>query len=155
MPNHIWGDEWFQKHGKDLDSAISYCMRTWRIYGRIGSHGKEKYGTFRDHCNFYRAWWPIHELVKPGYVRYKWPKWLMNVEIFLGQYIIKPLKISKLVQFYQIIIYNYAIQQACKKYPEIVDEIVADLDGYELVRPGIFGNIDGKKIHDKYWVTVS
>ncbi len=43
----------------------------------------------------------------------------------------------------------------CKKHPNIIDELVADLDGYELVRPGIFGQIDGKTIHDKYWTRVN
>ena len=153
MPSHMWGDKWFQKHGKDLGRAISYIMKTWKRYGRIGSHGKEKYGTFRDHVYFYNAWWAIAELVKPGYVSYVLPNWLYKTDLFLGR-VVRFLRLHKPIRWYQAQVYNYAVQQACKKYPEIIDEIVADLDGYELVKPGIFGKIDGVKIHKKYWKTV-
>lgn len=152
MPHHMWGDDWFKEYGKDLGKAIRYCMDTWRRLGRIGTHGKEKYGTFRDHVYFYRGWWAIHELVKPGHVGYRWPRWIMHVDLFLGR-VVRFLRLYKPIQWYQAQVYNYAVQKVCKKYPKIVDEIVSDLDGYELIKPGIFGNIDGKKIHDKYWVT--
>lgn len=152
MPSHIWNDEWFKEHGKDLDSAISYCMQTWKRYGRIGSHGKEKYGTFRDHPYFYFAWWGAHELIKPGYVYYQWGKKAMWLDIKLGAFV-RLIRFDKLVRCWQAVVYNYAIQQACKRYPAIVDEIVADLDGCDLVKPGIFGPIDGKKVHDKYWTS--
>ena len=147
---HYWGDEWFQKNGNDLDSAISYIMKTWKRYGRIGSHGKEKYGTFRDHVYFYRGYWAIHELVNPGYVYYRWPRLFMHCEIFLGN-VIQFLRLYKPIQWYQSKVYNYAVQKMCKKYPNIVDELVSDLDGYELIKPGIFGNVCGKTIHSKYW----
>jgi hypothetical protein len=42
----------------------------------------------------------------------------------------------------------------CKKHPHIIDEIVSSLDGYEFVKPGIFGKVDGQTIHDKYWITI-
>lgn len=154
MPHHIWNDDWFKENGDDLDSAICYIMNFWRKWGRIGSHGKEKYGTFRDHPYFYNAWWPIHELFKPGHVYYRWSKPMYKFDLFLGN-IVRFLRLHIPIQWYQKIIYNYAIQQACKKYPKIIDEIVADLDGYELVKPGIFGKIDGVKIHNKYWTTVN
>lgn len=153
MPSHHWGDEWFKLHGTDLDDAIDYCKKTWKRYGRIGSHGKEKYGTFRDHPVFYSGYWAVHELVKPGYIRYTWPRFY-KIDLFLGK-VVGTLKLYKLIQWWQFQVYNYAVQQACKKYPEIVDEIVADLDGYELVKPSIFGKIDGKKIHNKYWTTIN
>lgn len=149
MPFHVWGDPWFQKHGKDLDNAIDYCMDTWRRYGRIGSHGKEKYGTFRDHVYFYTGWWAFHELVNPGYVSHQWAKFY-KIDLLLGD-LVRFLKLHKPIQWWQKLVYNYAVQRACKKYPNIVDEIVADLDKYELVKPGIFGKIDGVKIHNKYW----
>jgi hypothetical protein len=41
----------------------------------------------------------------------------------------------------------------CKKYPMIIDELVADLDGYEMVKPGIFGPVDGVEINKKYWTS--
>lgn len=161
MPSHIWGDAWFEKNGKDLDKAIIYCMTTWKKYGRIGSHGKEKYGTFRDHPYFFTGYNPLHDIFYPGHVAYRWKwifgetigKYIVELDFKLGD-IIRFLKLHKLVQLYQGLVYNYAIQQACKKYPEIIDEIVADLEGYELVKPGIFGKIDGIEIHNKYWKTL-
>ena len=150
MPSHFWGDEWFEKHGNDLEAAIRYCTDVWRKWGRIGSHSKEKYGSMRDHVRFYGAWWAVYELVKPGYMYYSGPKWFYKTDLFLGRIIVF-LRLYLPVQWYQAQVYNYAVQQACKRYPEIIDEIVADLDGYELVKPGLFGKVDGTKIHDKYW----
>lgn len=150
MPFHVWGDEWFKKNGNDLNQAIDYCCHVWTTYGRIGTHGKEKYGTFRDQLYPYVARWPIHELVKPGHVYYRFPKWMMKIEIRLGN-LVRFFKLHCLIQRYQRIVYNYAIQQACKKYPNVIDELVADLDGGKWIRPGILGPIDGTKIHQKYW----
>lgn len=148
---HRWGDEWDQKHGRELDAAIREIMGTWRKWGRIGSHGKEKYGTFRDHAYFYGAWWPVYELVKPGYVAYRWNRKLMLVEIWLGKWIVRPLRLYKPILKWQAIVYNYAIQRACKKYPHLVDELVSHLGGYELVKPGLFGKIDGVEVFKRHW----
>ncbi len=147
---HMWNDEWFEKNGNDLHNAIDYCMKTWIKYGRIGTHGKEKYGTFRDYVYFYNGYWAIHELVKPGYIYYRWPKWLMKLDIKLGR-VVQFLRLYVPIQWYQAQVYNYTIQTVCKKYPNIIDELVSDLDGYELVKPGIFGKVDGIVIHKKYW----
>ena len=135
----------------DLNNAIYYCMSFWLRWGRIGSHGKEKYGTFRDHSYFWDG--GIWSLVYPGHVRIR-PKWRF-MYFYIEPYFIKPITvytgIHKLGIWYQKQVYNYAIQKMCKKYPNIVDEMVAYLDDYELVKPGIFGPIDGKVIHGKYW----
>jgi len=153
MPNHCWGDKWFEEHGDDLNSAIDFCIDFWRKWGRIGSHGKEKYGTFRHHVYFYNAWWALHELAKPGYVSYRWPKWIMHIDIFFGK-IVCFLSIQRLFNRWQGLVYNYAIQKACTKYPDIVDELVSDSDHSELIKPGLFGKIDGQEIHDKYWTSI-
>jgi len=151
MPSHDWDDEWFEKNGNSLYSAISYCMNTWRTYGRIGSHGKEKYGTFRDHPYFWDG--GLHSLIWPGYV-YTQNRFIAYT---LDWKILKPITkytgLHRLGLWYQFQVYNYAIQKMCKKYPEIIDELVSSLNGYELVKPGIFGKVCGKTIHDKYWVT--
>lgn len=150
--SHYWGDDWFEEHGHKLDEAISYIMRTWKRYGRIGTHGKEKYGTFRDHPYFWRG--DIHGLIFPGYVWVKYP-WLY---FYVDRYVTMPLTkytgILKLGLWWQKQVYNYAIQKMCRKYPEITDELVSDLDGYEFVKPGIFGSVDGTVIHKKYWKTM-
>lgn len=152
MPSHYWGDDWFEEHGSKLDESISYIMDTWRTYGRIGSRGKEKYGTFRDHPSFWDG--GLHTLIWPGYV------YIQNSFIYfnLDRYVIKPFTkytgLHTLGLWYQKQVYNYAIQKMCKKYPEITDELVSCLDGYKLIKPGIFGKICGKTIHNKYWESV-
>ena len=152
MPAHNWGDEDFDWNA--LNDAIRYCMRTWKRWGRIGSHGKEKYGTFRDHPYFWDG--GIWSLCKPGYCYIGEGFWRF-LYFKVDYYFTKPFTINtglyRLGQWYQAQVYNYAVQQACKKYPHIVDEIVADLEGYSLVKPGLFGPIDGTVIHKKYWTT--
>lgn len=152
MPSHNWNDPWFEEHGGKLDESIYYIMDTWKAYARIGSHGKEKYGTFRDHPYFWDG--GLHSLMYPGYVWIKYP----FIYFKLDHHIIKPFTkytgIHKLGLWYQKQVYNYAIQKMCKKYPEITDELVASLDGYKLVKPGIFGNVCGVTIHNKYWTRV-
>lgn len=154
MPIHYWGDDWFKKHGKDLNFVINYCMSFWKKHGRIGSHGKEKFGTFRDHCYFWDG--GIWSLFYPGYVWVK-PGFWHFIYFYVDRYATRPFTLKtglhRLGMWYQKQIYNYAIQKMCKKYPDIIDEIVVDLDYYEFVKPGIFGKIDGKIIHDKYWIT--
>lgn len=152
MPHHEWGDDWDVKHGDKLEQTCSYCCHVWKKWGRIGTHGKTKYGTFRDHIYMWDG--GLHTLIWPGYVR------LMNKFLYckIDRWIVRPLTqytgLYKLGLMYQAMVYNYAVQKMCKKYPEIIDEIVSDLDGYEMVKPGIFGNIDGEKIHKKYWKTI-
>jgi hypothetical protein len=147
---HQWGDDWFKKHGDNLHKAIMYCNNTWRKYGRITAFGKEKYGTFRDQLFMWDG--GLHSLIWPGYnIRNKF------ISFKLDKYIIRPLfrytGIYYCISQYQKIIYNYAIQKMCKKYPDIIDELILDLDGYEMIKPSIFGKINGIKIHNKYWET--
>lgn len=146
---HYWGDEWFKKNGNDLYESIDYCIRFWRKYGRIGSHGKEKYGTFRDHPYFWNC--SLTGLIYPGYVRIMWPWFYWNVDNKILTPVFKFIKLHKVIWWYQGVVYNYAIQKMCKKYPNIIDELVSDLEGYKNVKPGIFGKIDGEEIHKKYW----
>jgi hypothetical protein len=148
---HHWGDEWDQKNGADLNRAINYCMDVFRA-ARIGSHGKEKYGTFRDHVYFWDG--GIHTLIWPGYVH------IMNSFLYfkLDWYVIKPFtKYSGLLWLghrLQAMAYNYAFQSACKKWPNVVDELIMCVDAPELIKPGIFGPIDGKVVRDRHWTTL-
>jgi hypothetical protein len=145
---HLWGDEDFDWDA--LNISIGYIMKFWKKWGRIGSHGKEKYGSFRDSPYFFDG--TIHSLIYPAYVCRQLPKWF---SFHIDYKIIKPimdfLRITKLVNWYQSIVYNYAIQKMCAKYPHIIDELVAHLDGYTMVKRGIFGNVCGTEIHNKYW----
>lgn len=146
MPHHRWGDTWFEQHGNDLHKAIGECMCIWVKWGRIGTHGKEKFGTFRHHVYFYTGFWPIHELTNPGYAYYQWPKPMYKAELALGK-VVQLIGIPKLIYRYQAWIYNYAIQRVCRKYPNVVDELVADSNYSELIK----GTIDGRSIRNKYW----
>lgn len=146
---HMWGDEWFEKNGKDLNSAISYIMETWRKYGRIGTHGKEKYGIFRDHPYFWDG--GLHTLLYPSTNKIVHFLLYFYVDFYIVQPFMRHTRLLNLVHWWQEQVYNYAIQTACKKYPDIVDELVRDLERYDLIKPGIFGPIDGTKIHNKYW----
>ena len=46
---------------------------------------------------------------------------------------------------------NEIVQKVCAKHPDIVDEIIMDLDFYEWIKPCEYGKVDGVKIHEKYW----
>ena len=59
----------------------------------------------------------------------------------------------KLVHKYQASIYNKAVQLACKKWPLVTEELIVMADGYKMVKPCKWGNVDGEKIHNKYWKT--
>jgi len=59
----------------------------------------------------------------------------------------------KLVHKFQAFGYNKTFQIACKKWPNIIDELISDIDGYKMIKPCKWGNIDGQIIHDKYWVS--
>lgn len=126
MTYHTWGDEWFEKHGNQLYEAINYCMSEWRRRGRIGSHGKEKYGTFRHQVYFYSGSWPIYELVNPGYVYYQWPRWLMRAELQLGR-LVRLLRLDVMIRQYQRRIYRDVLAQACEVWPEVAPEIMDDI----------------------------
>ena len=78
----------------------------------------------------------------------------MFFEIWLGT-IIRFTRFNKIIQIWQKFIYNYAIQKVCKQYPNIVDELVSNSDYPEIIKPGFFGKVDGKKIHDKYWTQLT
>lgn len=152
MPHHIWGDSWFEKYGNDLDKAISFCITNWERWGRIGSHGKEKYGNFRHHIYLFYGELPLWELCYPGYVSYRnWPKPLLYLDRYLFKYVFRYLGLGRLIRWYQSQVYNIVIQIACRRWPDIIDELVADSDMAGAIRPGLFGKVDGKAIHDKYW----
>lgn len=180
---HYWGDEWFNKHGDDLYAAINEIEHNLRKY-RICVCGKEKWGCYRDDflrlwdggwyyiifgpslcfrpCRYYK-WKPFRKLVEFIHsaihwfdhcmIPYKKTKygWLkggiadFNVKIGL----------AKLVWDWQAKKYNKVFQLVCKKYPDIVDELICDTEGYKMIKPCKWGDIDGTAIHNKYWKPLS
>lgn len=150
---HYWGDEWFRENGDNFNKAISFCSKNWRRWGRIGYHGKEKYGTFRHHVRFYTAEWGIYELINPGYICYWWKLYPIQIDKVTGK-LLRLLGICWLIQRWQFFIYNLVLQIICNKYPELIDELIVDSEYPELIKPGFFGKVDGKAIHDKYWTSI-
>ena len=148
MPTHYWGEEDFDWKG--LNTAIQFVTDTCYRYGRLGMHSKEKYGTFRDHVYPYDG--TLYSLCNPGYMYIRWPKfiyWTIDYRMF--RTLSKYSGLTWAILRWQRLVYNYAIQAVCKRYPHLVDELVSDLDHYSWVTPGVFGKIDGTAIHNKYW----
>ena len=180
---HYWGDKWFQEHGDHLYAAIEETDKAlWKA--KIAFLTKEKYGTRREDMlslwdgSWYRIIYgpklyfspakyykcmPIrhfvefihsliyhidHRLVPYKKTKYGW-LWggLADFHRLLG--------IVALVNKRQAKQYNKIFQLACKKYPDIVDELILDAEGYKMIKPCKWGDVNGEKIHNKYWKTLS
>lgn len=124
---HYWGDEW--PHWKDLHTAIYWCMDEMLKRARLGSHGKEKFGTYRHHIWLYSAEWPIHNLIKPAYVQYQWPAWMMHVELKLGK-LVKLTRVDRIIRRYQYRVYREVLSEAAAKWPHIKEELTCDTQEY-------------------------
>jgi hypothetical protein len=152
MAYHLWGDSW--PYWDDLHSAISRIQGICWKYGRIHMGGKEKYGTFRDEL---MGLWDgtIHNLLYPGfvYIQYKRPDYYYRCDYPIVSKVTTIIGLKYLVNKYQAAVYNYAIQSTVKKYPYLKDELTHDLNGYWMVKPGIFGPLDGKRIHESVWTS--
>jgi len=149
MPHHDWSDKYFDWIG--LHTAIHNILRTLRCWGRISTHGKEKFGTFRDQAHPWDG--SMFELLRPGHCYVpRWYRWLYNNVDY--PIVVRAARYSGflwLFRKWQATVYNFAVQQQCKRYPHLIDELVVNLDLYEWVKPGIFGAVDGTIIHKKCW----
>lgn len=146
---HTWGDDF--PYWDDLHLAIRRIIWINYRYGLFGYRGKEKYGTFRDEIS--RLWdGTLQGLMYPGhyYIRGSYTFYSKIDEPIISR-ITKYTGIRYLVRKYQAAVYNYAIQSTVKMYPHLKDELTVMIDGYEMVRPGIFGPLDGKAIHRANW----
>lgn len=150
---HEWGDDWFKTNGTDLYTAIDKFEKICKKYGKIHIYGKEKYGTYRD--EYLRLWdGGLHYFLYKSYVRIENDFIYWKIDPIVRK-IFKYTGIIKLIQWYQAQVYNYAMQKMCKKYPNIIDELVLDLSGYPMVKPCLFGKVDGTAIHKKYWKEIT
>jgi len=189
---HNWGDEWFEKNGDDLYSAIKY-IEDYLHEHHIGVCGKEKYGTYRD--EYLRFWdgglYQLlfgYRLCIRSYRKYKW-EWLSEfvdkIHSFIYfkidhgsvsrrknetieehgkryanrkwkglSHINTKIGLTKLINDIQAKHYNIAFQNACKKWPNVTTELIVMTEGYQMIKPGKYGDVDGQKIHDKFWTTV-
>lgn len=150
---HYWGEDEFD--WESMWKAVNYCCKKFHRWGRIRCYGKEKFGTFRDHTDFWDG--TLYHLIWPSrvYIRGLIGNFLYyTFDEYFFQYFTRYTGIQWLFVKYQMWLYNYTIQKVCKQYPHLIDELVSDLDHYQLIRPGRFGNIDGTIIHKKYWRSV-
>ena len=98
---------------KKLNGACDIFYK-WAYRGHILGQIKEKYGTTRWYAYLTEDQWPIYSLFKPCYIYYTWPKWMMDIDNFLGQYIVNPL-FGKLIVKWKIYCYRQAYMECAKK----------------------------------------
>ena len=125
---HRYGDDW--PHWDKLHRAIYEVLDYWRKY-RLGSHGKEKWGTFRDHV--YWSDGTLHSLVYPGYVYIQWRWFYYNIDYPIIRRLVYYSGLLFLLNRWQRFIYRRGIELALRKYPEVVYELTCELDYPELL----------------------
>lgn len=146
---HYWGDEWFEKNGNDLNCAIDFIYKFIRKWGRLKYSNKEKYGTMQEEfTRFYDG--GIHYFICKNFVGICHPFIYWKIDPII-RFITKYTGLRYLIIKYQIFVYNSAHQIACKKYPNVTDELIVDTYYSEFIKPNIFGKIKGKDIYNKYW----
>lgn len=163
---HYWGDEWFNKYGDQLYNAIDAFEKRIRKLAKCGVCGKEKFGTYRD--DFFQMWDGSLVQILFGY-KYCYKEWYERIICFFDNRLIpvkktkygwkkvglanfnRTIGLVKLVNKWQAKQLNKAAQLTCKEYPDVIDELLSDICFYECIKPCKWGNIDGVKIHNKYW----
>lgn len=119
---HDWGDEWFEKYGKDLYRAENYIYDFTRRWSRCHLMSKEKYGTIR-----------YEHIFPPGggiFYNHWYSKWWLNSRIYslwarFGWYVC-----------------GWAIKRAVKKWPYLEDELKWDFCANTKF---------GRECEAKYW----
>jgi len=130
---------------------ILFGYRVW-----IGSHRRYKWNWLGEIVNkihrfiYYRLDYGTpekyeNESFEKYSTRFKNRKWkgLIHYNSKIG--------LTEFVYNYQSKMYNKVFQLACKKWPNIIDELIVMIDGYKLIKPCKWGNVDGEEIHKKYW----
>lgn len=127
MTYHIWGDKWFEENGEDLYRAMNYIWDYTKRWSGCSVMFKEKYGTVR-----YEFLFPPWGTMKYGGYG-KLPK-IFDKKTSYG-------RIPRYLWYWNSFnpIYRYwarygkwtlarAIKKACKKWPNVADELTADFD---------------------------
>lgn len=128
MPIHYWGDEDFD--WASLYAAINEATEIMTVFGRIGVHSKEKYGTARWSIFFCNN--RLHSLTHPGYMYSRYPGWLWRFDL---KY--EPLRfVAPLIRAYQKQVLQFAFKYICYKYPHIQEELLQDAPA-ELLPPNL------------------
>lgn len=134
----------------DLHDAIYLHLKWCRRYGRIKMTGKEKWGMYRQELV---QFWDggLHYLICRSLVWIKYPFIYWRVDPVV-KVLTKYTGIRWLFRKWQKFVWNAATQILCKRYPNLVNELLGDMGRLRgLVKPIIiFGwNIDGEEIdHD-------
>lgn len=172
---HEWGDEWFKEYGDQLYEAIHILYKQMYKY-KIVYYNKEKWGcndveyiqfwdgslytllfgdkTYPYSNTKYSITW-LNTIIKKFH---EWiyctldKKYTENKSWWKGLcYYNRKIGLVKLITNYQKRMYNKVYQEVCKKYPDIIEElIISDDYGYEYIKPCKYGNVNGKKIYLKY-----
>jgi len=141
VPCHEWGDDW--EHWDMMWKAVSECGRVFRK-ARVFVYDKEKYGTYN--CSVLGMYdGTLRWLLGAYSVRFE-TNWYDYVDRFFAK-ILRIIGFVKIVNRLQVKLVNRGLQKIYLKYPEIVNELVCDVDCYEWIK----GEVDGEFIHKKYW----
>ena len=118
---HRYKCEWFENLVNKIHNFIYFTID-------CGYISQKKEETWKDYTKRYKK---------------RWWKGLCHVNEKIG--------LTKFVNDIQAKHYNIAFQNACKKWPHLIDELISDADGYKMIKPGKYGDINGEEIHCKYW----
>ena len=118
MTHHIWGDDWFEKNGGDLYDAQVYIIEYVKRWSGCYVSLKEKYGTIRyewvcpqGYGEYFKLPGMLDKRTSYGRIpRYLWC-WdysnpLYRCWVRYGKWVL-----------------TRAIKKACKKWPNIADEL--------------------------------
>jgi len=146
MPHHVWNDGWeYWDRLHQAISEVSGVLHRWQILYM----GKEKFGCYQ--LSIYPWDGMLTHLIWPSV--YTRQTWWAPLDCAVIAPVLRKIGCVRVVNWVHRQVVNWAIQRACRRYPEVVDELVADIDCYTWVRPGIFGDVDGERIRNKYWKT--
>ncbi len=82
----------------------------------------------------------FHDLVHPGCLYYRWPRWLIRIDKALTR-ALRP--VARLLNRRRAKVVREAFLKAVELYPDMEHEILSNISCHE--------NIMGKELHDRYW----
>lgn len=122
---HYYGDDWFEKNGKDLDAAIRLFSSINRTLRGPFFLSKEKYGTMRLEYLFGNTRLDCH-LFRLNCLMVRHKK-LYRVASFLDD-ILDKVYVTRIIWVYQRFIFNKATLVVLMKYPHLQEELLDEPD---------------------------
>lgn len=127
MAFHRWGEDF---DWKSLDEAINFMYKYFKFWRINCSQVKEKFGCLRAYVTL--GWSCLLNITHPGHGCYRYPKWLVTLDIYYLS------KIIPLLNFIVVPIHKWTYRRAyklmVKKYPHIKEEILCCADFPELLK---------------------